>query len=78
MIQGQLFYNPETGKMSVRDCDAILKSDLQLGEELIVYDKKNKRWLNDFLGLSLDGEWCLPRCILKGKALNGITVRLYK
>lgn len=76
MIQGTLFYNPETERMAVRDCGAIIKSGLHREEELLVYDERTKEWVKDFLLLSLDGEWCLPRCLLRGKQLDGVIVRL--
>ncbi len=76
MIQGKLFYNPETGRIAVRDCGIIIKSGLHRGEELLVYNEETKQWVKDFLIVSLDGEWCLPRCLLRGKQLDGITVQL--
>lgn len=77
MIKGTLFYNAETGRMAVKDKDEkILKIGLHRGERLTVYNAELRVWRDDVLDMSLDGEWCLPCNLLKGKQLDGVQVKI--
>lgn len=74
---GKLYYNPETGQMTVRDIRGELAPQgLHEGDMLKVFVEERRAWFDDVLSRALDGEWCLPGTLLKGRALNGIEVKI--